>query len=274
MHIRQMQRKLINIFPLETYMSLVRLSILSIFGIATGAFAGVTLAQTADVHEHEHVKGTVITVPASGEVTHANDEARITLSIEEQDKDKATAASRVNLKMKQGTDLVKQDDPSAILKTRGYYTYPVYANETSSSANNNKLKQPIGWRVGQYLDVTTSNLVELPKLVADAQQTMSLNGVHFGLARATAKKLDQEQIDAAYQNLTDRIAFIAKAMGKNANDATLESISFDPTAGSTPINYPRPNVMMARAAAPVEEPSLEPGETTQELHIVGMVIFK
>jgi predicted secreted protein len=195
------------------------------------------------------------------------------LSSEEQDKDKATAASRVNLKMKQGTELVKQDDPSAVLKTRGYYTYPVYANEVSSSVNN-KLKQPIGWRVGQYLDVTTSNLVELPKLVADAQQTMSLNNVHFGLARATAKKLDQEQIDAAYQNLTDRIAFIAKAMGKNGNDAVLESVSFDPAAVNQPVMYARANVLMAKSSVPVEEPSLEPGETTQELHIVGKVVFK
>lgn len=254
-------------------MSILRLSMLSIFGIASGMFVGPAMAQTANVPEH--VKGTVITVPASGEVTVANDEAHIVLSIEEQDKDKATAASRVNLKMKQGTELVKHDDPSATLKTRGYYTYPVYANDVSNSANSNKLKQPIGWRVGQFLDVTTTNLVELPKLVADAQQTMSLNGVHFGLARATSKKLDQEQIDTAYQNLMDRIAFIAKAMGKSASDATVQAISFDPNAGNPPQVAFRPNVMMAKAtAAPVEEPSLEPGETTEELHIVGTVIFK
>jgi uncharacterized protein YggE len=258
-----------------------RFTLLPIIGIAAGILAGSAFAQTTGEADHKRdardgreLHGTVITVPATGEVTHANDEARLTLSVEEQDKDKATAASRVNLKMKQGTELVKQDDPSATLKTRGYYTYPVYANETSSSANNNKLKQPIGWRVGQYLDVTTTNLVELPKMVADAQQILSLNGVHFGLARVTSKKLDQEQIDAAYQNLTDRIAFIAKAMGKNANDAVLDSVSFDPVAGNPPTVYARANGMMARQSVQVEEPSLEPGETTQELHIVGTVIFK
>jgi hypothetical protein len=43
------------------------------------------------------------------EVRHPNDEARATLMIEEHDKDKAVAASRVNLKMKQGIETVKQD---------------------------------------------------------------------------------------------------------------------------------------------------------------------
>lgn len=227
-------------------------------------------AQNAAVPEHMH--GTLITIPAMGEVTYPNDEGHITLSIEEQDKDKSVAASHVNAKMKQGTDIVKQDDPGAILKTRGYYTYPVYANDVSS-APNNKLKQPIGWRVGQYLDVTTTNLAGLSKLAADAQQLMSLNNVHFGLSRATSKKLDQQQIEAAYQNLSDRIAFIAKAMGKNANEAVLESVDFDPSAAQA--SFPRPAMQFAaRVAAPVEEPSFEPGETTQELHVVGKVLFK
>src|ERR1700716_343981 len=69
--------------------------------------------------------GTLVVVPAFGEVRHVNDEAHVTLMIEEQDKDKAAAASRVNQKMKQGTDIVKRQDPQATLKTRGYYTYPV-----------------------------------------------------------------------------------------------------------------------------------------------------
>ena len=69
--------------------------------------------------------GTLVIVPAYGEVKHANDQVRITFNVEEQDKDKAAAASRVNVKMKQGTDILKRQDPQAILQTRGYYTYPV-----------------------------------------------------------------------------------------------------------------------------------------------------
>jgi uncharacterized protein YggE len=112
-------------------------------------------AQTAVSTEQSH--GTLVVVPAYGEVTHANDQAHVTLSIEEQDKDKASAASRVNLKMKQGIEIVKQGDPSATLKTRGYYTYAVYDSGGVGSSPNNNPKQAIGWRVGQYLGMVQNH---------------------------------------------------------------------------------------------------------------------
>ena len=73
--------------------------------------------------------GALVVVPAFGEVKHANDQAIAILAIEEQDKDKTAAASRVNQKMKQGIDIVKKQDPQASLKTQGYYTYPVYPDD-------------------------------------------------------------------------------------------------------------------------------------------------
>jgi len=231
-------------------------------------------AQTAAAPEQTH--GTLIVVPAYGEVTHANDRAHVTLSIEEQDKEKNNAASRVNLKMKQGIEIVKQDDPSALLKTRGYYTYAVYDYSVSSSPNNNP-KQPIGWRVGQYLDVTTTNLSALPKTVAAAQQIMSLNGLQFDLAPATSKKLDQQRIEAAYQNLTERIGFIANAMGRNPSDAVLQSVDFEATGAYAPQQMAQPAGtarFAAKSPAPVEEPSFEPGETTQQLRVVANIKFK
>ena len=55
--------------------------------------------------------------------------------IEEQDKDKTAAASRVNQKMKQGTEIIRREDPQAKLKTHGYYTYPVYPEAPSALPN-------------------------------------------------------------------------------------------------------------------------------------------
>ena len=72
--------------------------------------------------------GTQVIVPASGEIIVPNDQARATLMIEEQDKDKVAAASRVNQKMKQGIDIVKRQDPQAVLKSHGYFTYAIYSD--------------------------------------------------------------------------------------------------------------------------------------------------
>lgn len=221
--------------------------------------------------------GTLVIVPAYGEVRHVNDEARITLMIEEQDKDKAVAASRVNQKMKQGTELVRRQDPQAILKTRGYYTYPVYPE--TQDRQTGKARQPTGWRVGQYLDVTTSNLGSLPNTVAKAQQQLALNAISFGLAPATTKKLEDRRIEATYQNLTERIAVIARAMGRNVSEAVLDTVDFEGSGAYVQQQDMQASKAMTRSAmameaVPVEEPSFEPGETTLQMRVVGKVRFK
>ena len=227
--------------------------------------------------------GTLVVVPASGEVTHANDQAIVTFSIEEVDKDKAVAASKANQKMKQGTEIVKREDPQAKLKTHGYYTYPVYPEETLVPAGQpvrpSKPRVPTAWRVGQSLQATTTTLATLPKTVAAAQSVLSLNGVRFGLAPETTRKLDEQRIAATYANLTERINSIAAAMGRKVGDAVLDTVDFEGSG-----NYGARNVVayasnaapmsLRRSETAVAEPSFEPGETTLQMHLVGKVRFK
>jgi len=225
--------------------------------------------------------GALLIVPGFGDVTHPNDEARITLMIEEQDKDKASAVSRVNAKMKQGVDIVKRADPQAVFQTRGYYTYAVYADEPvrpEQPRSANKPRQAIGWRVGQYLDMSTANLASLPKTIAAVQPVLALNGLQFGLSAATRKRLDQKRIEATYQDLTERLAVIAKTMGRAPADMMIETIDFEASGA-----YAQAEGMMQKSAlrsamstqaAPVEEPSFEPGETTLSMRVVSKVRFK
>jgi uncharacterized protein YggE len=246
------------------FMTLVHLLLLSSISL-------LAQAQTEGISA-----GTLVIVPAYGEVKHGNDEARITLMIEEQDKDKAVAASRVNQKMKQGADIVKREDPQALLKTRGYYTYPVYPEDQGRPTN--KTRPPAGWRVGQYLEVTTTNLGNLPKTVAAAQRILALNGLQFGLTEAAARQLDQHRIDVTYKNLTERIAAIARAMGRNVADAVLDTVDFEGSGTYAQSEVAAPKMAMRAAMmqdpASVEEPSFEPGETTLQMRVVGKVRFK
>jgi predicted secreted protein len=218
--------------------------------------------------------GAQIVVPATGELTLPNDQVRATLMIEEQGKDKALAASRVNQKMQQGIEIVKRQDPQAQLKTHGYFTYAVYAD---TPPNSRQTPAIVGWRVGQYLQVTSTSLTTLPKTIAAAQAVLTLNGLEFGLAPATSRKLDDALIAATYQNLNQRIASIARAMGRSPTDAVIETIDFEGSG-----NYANPEAavrpMMMRAAATVQdavaEPSFEPGESTVSMRLVGKLRFR
>lgn len=240
--------------------------------IAVAALASPSWAQAPQSFQ---TSGTLVVVPASGEVRLANDEAVLTLMVEEQDKDKSAAASRVNQKMKQGVDIVKRQDPSAVLQTRGYYTYPVYPENQSPRAVGARL-QPVGWRVGQYLDATTTSLATLPATVAAAQKVLAVNGLRFGLSSASAKKLDEERIAATYRNLGERIASISRAMGRNPADAILDTLDFE-GSGNYVQQEMAPKMMRSAAAQDaqaVEEPSFEPGETTLQMRAVGKVRFR
>jgi predicted secreted protein len=221
--------------------------------------------------------GTLIIVPAYAEVKHPNDEARITFMVEEQDKEKSVAASRVNQKMKQGTEIVKREDPTASLKTHGYYSFPVYADD--QPRQNNKPRPPVAWRVGQYLEVITTDLDGLPKTVAAAQQLLALNGLQFGLTEASSKKIDEQRIAATYRNLTDRIAAIAKTMGRNVSDSMLETVDFEASGDYAPKHESAAPAMAMHASGmrelvQVEEPSFEPGETILQMRVVGKVRFR
>ncbi|WP_313703176.1 SIMPL domain-containing protein [Massilia sp.] len=225
--------------------------------------------------------GTLVVVPAYGEVKHANDQAVMTFAVEEHDKDKAAAAARVNRKMKEGTEIVRRADPQAELKTMGYYTYPVYPEvpPMPQPASRTATKPvPIAWRVGQYLEVKTKNLDALPKTAAAAQKVLQINGVNFGLSPELEKRLDDQRITATYRNLNERIVSIARAMGRQPSDAVIDTVDLE-GSGNYAQEQARPAaMMMSRAkqdmADEMPEPSFEPGETTLQMRLVGKVKFK
>ena len=249
--------------------------------LAAAAAASIVLAGAA-VAQSLPTNGALVVVPAYGEVKHANDQAVVTLAIEETDKDKSAAASRVNLKMKQGAEIVKKADPQASLKTQGYYTYAVYPDEVPvPNGRPPKPRVPTAWRVGQYLQVTTTSLDKLPRTVAAAQGILTLNGLQFGLSPETAKQLDDQRIAATYKNLNERISAIAHAMGRSLNDAALDTVDFEGSGNYAHQEGGAPAPMMAMAmrsksmdAPDVTEPSFEPGETTLTMRLVAKVKFK
>jgi uncharacterized protein YggE len=229
--------------------------------------------------------GTLVVVPAFGEVKHANDEATVTFTVEEQDKDRAAATARVNQKMKQGTDILRRQDPQAELKTVNYYSYPVYPevpeNPARPLANPEARRIPIGWRVGQNLEMKTRNLAQLPKAAAAAQKVLGINGIDYHLSPALEKQLDDERIAATYRNLNGRVASIARAMGRSVNDAVIDTVDFEGSgnyAGNAE-NYGAQHVQVSGArlrkdAIETPEPSFEPGETTLQMRLVGKVRFR
>ncbi|CUI04445.1 putative exported protein [Janthinobacterium sp. CG23_2] len=256
------------VIHLEKIMSLKKIALIAALTLATQAHAQTQLATA----------GAMVIVPAYGEVTHPNDQVVATFFIEEQDKDKAAAASRVNQKMKQGTEIVRREDPKAILKTVGYYTYPIYPEVVPRPDGQPQPRPlvPTGWRVGQYLEVKTTNLANLPKMTAAVQKILALNGLNFGLSPDTTRKLDAQRLIATYKNLNERVAAIASAMGRTLAEAVVDTVDFEGSGNYGGQQDSAPMLMRAAKAESTEvaEPSFEPGETTLQMRLVGKVKFR
>lgn len=219
--------------------------------------------------------GTLLVLPAMGEVTHANDQARVAFVAEEFDADKAAAADRVNRRMKEGTEIVRKSDPSARLTTRAYTTHAVYSEPRPGEKNAKPVQT--GWRVIQTLEAKTTNLAALPATAAAAQKVLQINGINFDLTPATERRLDDARLAAAYQNLGERIASVARAMGREPSDAVLESIEYDRSANINAYTGELLHITGTRAASPSSEvagPRFEPGESTLRSRVVGKIRFK
>ncbi|TFW31714.1 SIMPL domain-containing protein [Massilia horti] len=246
--------------------------------LLAGLILGCAAAQ-AQTGPAAATSGTMVIVPAHGEVKHPNDQAVLVLSVEEFDKDKTAAAARVNQKMKQGVEIVRREDPQADLKTQGYFTMPVYPENPPQPLTQPGAKRlPIGWRVGQYLEVKTTNLNNLPRTAAAAQKLLQINSLEFGLSPELARRLDDQRIAATYRNLNERIASIANAMGRKVTDAVIDTVDFEASGRYMAEAAAAPMQMRAqfgkRGMDEVPEPSFEPGETTLQMNVVGKVRFK
>jgi hypothetical protein len=61
-------------------------------------------------------------------------------------------------------------------------------------------------------------------LVSAAQGVLPLSAIQFHLSSDAEKALDDQRIVAAYAILNQRIATLAKAMGRSVGDAQLEKV--------------------------------------------------
>jgi uncharacterized protein len=190
--------------------------------------------------------------------------------------------------MKQGTEIVRRADPQAELKTVRYFTTPVYPEAPYPPRNLTPQEQaarrvPIGWRVSQELEVRTRNLANLPKVVGAAQDVLGVTRIDYHLSRELTRQMDDERIAATYRNLNERIASIARAMGRSVNDAVIDTVDFEGSgnyamnyaAAPAPPAYQRVDVAGSRVRREDQaEPSFEPGETTLQMRLVGKLRFR
>ena len=220
-------------------------------------------ASTLRIDSTSRPDGTIVLLRAEAETYVDNDEARVSIFVEEQNADRAMAASAVNRKMADAIERVKKDDPTADVRSTGYFTNPEYG------PRSNKVT---GWQVRQEVLIVTRKLADLQKLVADVQSVAGVSGVAFGLSREAQRKVDAQLFDMAFADMRARMSSVAHALGKADKDVEIDEI--DLTSVDRPLGAQMaPAPMMARAKFDdaVAQPKFEPGDSRQSVSFTAHV---
>jgi predicted secreted protein len=228
---------------------------------------GVVLAASAAVaqpQQPQRFEGTLLTMTGAAELEVANDEALVAFYLEVQEPDLARAQSQVNQRVAEGVAAIRRADPKAVVETSGYGSYPVYQPGSG--------RKIIGWRARQGVNVRTSELASLPKVVAAGQQQLALGGLDFRLSRAARERVEGELIQRAIANLNARVAAAAQALNVPAPRQRIEEISVGIPTGGRPPPVPVAR-MQASAAESVAEPQLDAGQSTQQVTLSAKVRF-
>lgn len=217
--------------------------------------------------------GSQVLVSGRADIKVVNDQAVISFYAEEIDKDRTLAATRVNQKMKAGIESIKREYKEIELTTRNYHSSQVYEEVASKNANGMPIvkQQANGWRVGQYLDLKTRDLKNLPAMVAYLQKTLALNNVRFELSDEANKRVEAERIVTGYKNLNERIAMIAQAMGRHSSDFIIDSVDFEGGEIDRSPNRAYGRVVTVSASNvrsdKIVEPDFEPGMSMVSIRV-------
>lgn len=186
-----------------------------------------------------------------------NDLMSATLSIEINEPKPASIAKRINTML--NAEFKRAAAFGTVRVTSGNQsTYPVYGK------NNLKIE---GWRGHAELRLESQDFKSMGELIAQMQEQMQLEGVHFSLAADTRKQVENTLIGEAIDAFRKRANAVSAAMGGSGYKIVRMSIN----QGGT---YPGPRPMMARAAlsdTAIPAPEFAGGESTIKVQISGTV---
>ncbi len=185
-----------------------------------------------------------------------NDQLTVTLAVEEEGKDAAKIADKINLDMDWALKIVDQhDDINA--STQSYNTYPVYDKRTV-----------VGWRAIQQLELKSINITELSGLVGKLQERLQVKNMRFSPTRETQVQYENELIEEAMISFKQRVNLVKKHM----DEKNVRIVNLHVNTGG---GYPQPiyaeSRMMAMDSKSV--PAVDAGTSKITVTVSGSVQF-
>jgi len=195
---------------------------------------------------------------ASAEID--NDLMTATLLVQDEDKDSALLANKINTTMSWAVELLQ---PFSTIKsrTRDYQTYPRY--DTSQS------RRLIGWRATQTLQLETDDFKAAGKAIQSLQEKLQVQGIRMSVKTATREMASTALIKKALFAFRDRAQLVQDTMGAKSYSIVDVSIQTGDSGGPM-YDDQAPRMEMMRSAVSTE-PAIEAGSSRVSVQVYGRI---
>lgn len=214
-------------------------------------------------------KGVTLTVAGSAQLSVPNDEAKLIWTASVQETTLKEATNKVIQNLNEKINKIKSLSNALELQTLDVSSYPVY-----SQTKGKEIPKIIAWRVSQNLEVKTNDTSLVAKVIETVNGELQLSSLSFGVSHQAQSRYQQELINQAISNATQKAVWVAESLGCKPSQVRLNEIRFP---GTTSI---RPEYALMRASAnkvssdQISAPVIEAGSSDLTLTVNAEVTIK
>jgi predicted secreted protein len=195
---------------------------------------------------------------ASAEVD--NDLMIATLVVQQEDKDAALLADKVNSTMAWAINQLRAF-ASLKVKTRDYQTSPRY--DTSQS------RRLIGWRATQTLQLETDDFTSAGKAIQMMQERLQVQSIALIAKPETRQAASDRLIGEALTAFKERAVLVQKNMG--ASSYKVLDVNIQSGQNSVPMFEASADMGVMKRGSVAAEPVMEPGTSRVSVQVYGRV---
>ncbi|HFC52992.1 MAG TPA: DUF541 domain-containing protein [Gammaproteobacteria bacterium] len=188
----------------------------------------------------------------------ANDTLVAILYLQQQGRNAAQVAERVNQAIAWGIERARERAAGIKIQTLGYQTSPVYQNGKLTGI----------WRIRQSLRLESKDSALLSELLGELQERLAIQHIGYQLSEESRGQAEQRLTEAAIASFKRKALLVARQF--DARDYRIVSVNISP-AGSRGRPIPMRYAMDGMETKMASAPPLEAGEQTVRIGVSGVI---
>lgn len=189
-----------------------------------------------------------------------NDLMIATLVVQQEDKDPAALADKVNSTMAWAVDLLRPFK-SVNIKTRDYQTYPRY--------DTSQVRRLIGWRATQTLQLETEDFGAAGQAIQQLQEKLQVQGIRLLTKDSTRESASNKLIGEALDAFKQRALLVQENMGSSG--FRILDVNIQTGQNDAPMFNARAEMADVMRSSVAAEPVVEPGTSRVTVQVLGRV---